>query len=97
VALMTMDERGFLHRDGQGDTNQIAIEFDEKRFYMRHIQFKSYMCRGDYDREKAKMLSLEDWVRAFPSREAALADPNLPNSLEDKVRQISMNKQDILY
>jgi hypothetical protein len=79
-------------QNGQGDPNQIAIEFDEKRFYKRHTQFKSYRGRCDYDPEKAKKLSLEEWVRRFPSREAALADPKLPNSLKDKVRQISMNK-----
>jgi hypothetical protein len=38
----------------------------------------------------ARDLALDDWVREFRSREAALADPNLPESLKDKVREIEI-------
>jgi hypothetical protein len=40
----------------------------------------------------AQNQALEEWVRVFPSRDAALADPNLPESLKDKVRRIEMNE-----
>ena len=89
---------------GQGDPNQIAIKFNEKRFFERFTRFPEidremsrrailiYFHEVEEIKRNAQNQALEEWARAFPSHEAALADPNLPESLKGKVRKIEMNE-----
>ena len=94
-------------RYGIGDPNQIANVTKERRFFKRSTryseiyrnsrvalaQYESYESHWKYQYStNAQNQALEEWARAFPSREAALADPNLPESLKDRVRQIEMNE-----
>ena len=92
-------------KDGHGDVNQLAILLNELHFFEDHTSFEDiyhdsiFLQRGGYVchlrqhfSDLARDLALNNWARAFPSREAALADPNLPESLKDTVRQIEMNE-----
>jgi Ni/Co efflux regulator RcnB len=61
--------------------------------YESYILDESNRYHWDYQYSAtAQNQALEEWVRAFPTRDAALADPNLPESLKEKVRQIGVNE-----
>jgi hypothetical protein len=84
-------ERGFFKRS----TRYLEIY---RNFRVAPVQNGTYIPESYESHWKyqystnAQNQALVEWVRAFPTREAALADPTLPESLKDKVRLIGVNE-----